>query len=98
MQRREEAFRKIFSSMPIFCERLSNRRLSQKRIVFWKSARAQALSLRNCFGLEARVIAIEKDPKFARALHRLQVDDRLQIHEADFLDFPIKEHLQNSPL
>lgn len=44
---------------------------------------------------QARVIAIEKDLKFARALHRLQVDNRLQIHESDFLDFPIKEHLQN---
>lgn len=42
----------------------------------------------------ARVIAIEKDPKFARALHRLQIDGRLQIFESDFLNFPIKEHLQ----
>jgi 16S rRNA (adenine1518-N6/adenine1519-N6)-dimethyltransferase len=43
---------------------------------------------------EATVIAIEKDRKFARALPRLQVDNRLQIHESDFLNFPITEHLQ----
>ncbi len=43
---------------------------------------------------EARVIAIEKDLKFARALPRLQVDGRLQTYEADFLKFPICEHLE----
>ena len=45
---------------------------------------------------DAQVFAIEKDPKFARALHRLQIDGRLQIHEADFLDFPIDKHLINA--
>lgn len=35
----------------------------------------------------AHVIAIEKDPKFAKALERLQVDGRLSVYEADVLDF-----------
>lgn len=45
---------------------------------------------------EAQVIAIEKDRKLASALHRLQVDGRLQIHESDFLKFPIEERLQSA--
>jgi 16S rRNA (adenine1518-N6/adenine1519-N6)-dimethyltransferase len=43
---------------------------------------------------QARVVAIEKDHKFARALHRLQIDGRLEVHEADFLTFPIAERLR----
>jgi 16S rRNA (adenine1518-N6/adenine1519-N6)-dimethyltransferase len=47
----------------------------------------------------ARVIAIETDRKFARALPRLQIDGRLQIFESDFLNFSIMEHLsEHAPL
>ncbi len=43
----------------------------------------------------ARVIAIEKDPVFASALHRLQTaDQRLQVHAEDVLDFPFTAHLE----
>ncbi len=35
----------------------------------------------------AHVIAIEKDPKFAKALKRFQIDGRLSVFEADILDF-----------
>lgn len=38
----------------------------------------------------ARVVAIEKDRAFAKALHRLQTEDqRLTCYEADALEFPI---------
>jgi len=48
---------------------------------------------------QARVIAVEKDAKFARALHRLQIDGRLEIHESDFLTFPLNEQLlKHAPL
>ena len=43
----------------------------------------------------AHVIAIEKDPVFASALHRLQTaDERLEIHTEDVLKFPFAAHLQ----
>lgn len=35
----------------------------------------------------AHVIAIEKDPRFAEALKRLQIDNRLTVYEADVLAF-----------
>ncbi|MGE5195716.1 MAG: 16S rRNA (adenine(1518)-N(6)/adenine(1519)-N(6))-dimethyltransferase RsmA [Anaerolineae bacterium] len=43
----------------------------------------------------AQVIAIEKDPLFARELFRLQTNDkRLEVMEADFLKLPIEELLR----
>jgi 16S rRNA (adenine1518-N6/adenine1519-N6)-dimethyltransferase len=43
----------------------------------------------------AHVIAIEKDPIFASALHRLQTKDgRLEVHTEDVLNFPFATHLQ----
>lgn len=45
----------------------------------------------------AKVIAIEKDRAFAKALSRLQtLDCRLQIIEGDFLDFPLEDFLKNN--
>ncbi len=39
-------------------------------------------------GRGAKIIAIEKDPKFAKALERLQTEDgRLTVYEADVLEF-----------
>jgi 16S rRNA (adenine1518-N6/adenine1519-N6)-dimethyltransferase len=43
----------------------------------------------------ATVISIEKDWTLARALSRLQVENRLQIYEDDFLQFPVEERLKH---
>jgi len=44
----------------------------------------------------ANVIAIEMDKRFAAALERLQTPDkRLEVIQADFLQFPIDAHLKN---
>ena len=46
----------------------------------------------------ACVVAIEKDARLARELGQLQIDDRLQIIHADFLDFPLQELQGLAPL
>lgn len=46
----------------------------------------------------ARVVAVEKDQRFARALSRLQNDGRLQVHENDFLSFPIEQLTSFAPM
>jgi len=44
----------------------------------------------------AKVIAIEMDKRFADALARLQTsDERLEVVQADFLQFPIEDFLKN---
>jgi 16S rRNA (adenine1518-N6/adenine1519-N6)-dimethyltransferase len=45
----------------------------------------------------ADVYAIEKDPRFARALSRLGTD-HLQIFESDFLTFPLEELRSHAPM
>lgn len=45
----------------------------------------------------AKVIAIEKDRLFAKALERLQVENRLTIYEADVLDFDFSALTPKAP-
>lgn len=46
----------------------------------------------------ARVFAVEKDPRFALALQRLQKDDHLQIYREDILSFPLQQLQKYAPL
>lgn len=42
----------------------------------------------------AHVIAVEKDMILAEALHRLNVENRLEVHCCDIMEFPLREKLQ----
>ena len=46
----------------------------------------------------AHVIAIEKDARLAFELERLQIDNRLQVIHADFLEYPLQELIRSSPI